>query len=103
MGVIDYTVYCQTKRRCLFPWKITSVGNPSCTFKEFFDTNIKPACTASSSSSSADPPQIILNEVYIGRAKDSLDLVDFDLIIEEVVPAFGRFVKFAVGHKEVSF
>ena len=52
---------------------------------------------------SADPPQIILNEVYIGRAKDSLDLVDFDLIIEEVVPAFGRFVKFAVGHKEVSF
>ena len=79
MGVIDYTIYCQTKRRS---WKITSVGHPSCTFKEFFETVIKPACTASTSS--ADPPQIVLNEVYVGKAKDSLDSVD--LIIDEVVP-----------------
>ena len=35
---------------------------------------------------------------YIGKAKDS---VDFELIIDEVVPVFGHFVKFAVGHKEV--
>ena len=99
MGVIDYTVYCQTKRRSIIPWKITSVGHPSCTFKEFFATVIKPACTASTSS--ADPPQIVLNEVYVGKAKDSLDSVDFDLIIDEVVPVFGHFVKFAVGHNEV--
>ena len=36
-------------------WRITSVGHPSCTFKEFFENIIKPASTASTSS--ADPPQ----------------------------------------------
>ena len=43
LGVIDYIVYCQTKRRCILPWKITSVGHPSCIFKKFFETIIKHA------------------------------------------------------------
>ena len=45
-------------------------------------------------------PHGLLNEVYayIGNAKDSLDSVDFELIIDEVVLVFGHFVKFAVGH-----
>lgn len=98
MGVIDYAVYCQTKRRNILPWIITSVGNPSCTFRKLFETVIKPACTASTSS--ADTPQIVLNEVFIGKAKDSLDSVDIDLIIDEVVPVFGHFMKLAVGHNE---
>lgn len=99
MGVIDYTVYCQTRRRTILPWKITSVGHPSCTFKEFFASVVKPACSASTSS--ADPPQIVLKEVYVGKSKDSLDSVDAHLVINEVVPVFGYFVKFTVGHNEV--
>lgn len=86
MGIIDYAVYCQTKRRNLLPWKITSVDHPSCTFKEFFETIVKPACTASTST--ANPPEIVLNEMYVGKGKDSLDSVDCDLIIDVVVPVF---------------
>ena len=95
MGVL-FTA--RLKEGAFYLGKFTSVGHPSCTFTEFFETIIKPASTASTSS--ADPPQIVLNEVYIGKEKDSLDSVDFELIIDEVVTVFGHFVKFAVGHKE---
>ena len=51
----------------------------------------------------ATPLSALLSEVYIGKVKESLDHVDPDLIIEEVVPVFGPFVKFAVEEKEVGF
>ena len=95
MGIINYTVYCRTARRVIVPWKITAVGQPSFTFRHFFDAVVKSQCTASTSTTS-NPPECLLSEVYIGKAKESLDHVDPDLIIEEVVPVFRPFVKFAV-------
>ena len=58
---------------------------------------------ATSTSTTSNPPECLLSEVYIGKVKESLDHVDPDLIIEEVVPVFGPFVKFAVEEKEVGF
>ena len=88
------SVYCQTKRRCILPllWAILPALSRS-------SLKLSSSLLALASTSSADPPQVVLNEVYIGKAKDSLDSVDFELIIDEVVPVFGHFVKFAVGHK----
>ncbi len=37
MGIINYTIYCQTARRVIVPWKITAVGQPSFTFRHLFD------------------------------------------------------------------
>ncbi len=41
MGIISNTVYCQTARRVIVPWKITAVGQPSFTFRHFFDAVVK--------------------------------------------------------------
>ena len=41
-----------------------------------------------------------LSEVFVGQAKDHLDLVDPDLVIAEVVVVFGRCVNYTV-EKEV--
>ena len=70
MSVINYVVYCQTARRTIVPWRITAVGQPAFTFRQFFDTVVRPECVTCTSNHS---PAVVLSEVF---AKESLDLVD---------------------------
>ena len=37
--------------------------------------------------------------MFVGKAKDSLDLVNSDLVILEVTPIFGPFVKYTVDQQ----
>ncbi len=39
---------------------------------------------------------LILTGVFVGKSKDSMDSVDCDLNIDEVVLVFGPFLKYAV-------
>ena len=71
-------------------WRIASVNPPS-TLRSFFSGQVQDLCEQSDE----------LSEVFIGQAKDHLDLVDPDLVIAEVVAVFGRFVKYTVEKEEV--
>ena len=59
---------------------------PSLSFKDFYLTEAAPQCQSSSNCT--------LSDVFVGRTKDSLDRVDAELVIPEVIAIFGPFVKF---------
>jgi hypothetical protein len=92
MSIINYAVYHQAKKRTILPWKITSVSPPSTTFGSFFLSEVRPLL--------CQEAQCLLSEIYVGKGKDILDSVSSELVIAEVVPLFGPFVKFAVGEME---
>ncbi len=79
MSIINFTVFCNTTKQTLLPWKITSVHPQSQTFKAFYESTKFPRTT--------------LCQSYVGKSKDCLDLVDPSLIILEVASVFGSFVK----------
>lgn len=76
------------------PWKIAAVGQPSFTFRQFFDAVVKLQCTTS------NHDWCLLSQVFIGKAKETLDSVDQELIISEVVPIFGPFIKYTIEQEE---
>lgn len=86
MSIINYCVYCTTKKSLILPWKITPVHPPSLTYSAFFHSDVAKQC----------PQESMLSNVYVGKSKDALDLVDGSLVVLEVGPLFGQFVKFAV-------
>ena len=90
MSILNFTVYNRSTKKTVLPWPITGVHPPSLTFLQMFD-QLKPKLPAS----------IDLAEVYVGRAKDSLDMVDPLMVILEVTALFGPFAKFAVAEREV--
>ena len=69
-----------------YSWRIASVNPPSSTFRSFFSGQVQDLCERSDE----------LSEVFVGQAKDHLDLVDPDFVIAEVVAVFRRFVKYTV-------
>lgn len=88
--MINYAVYCQKKQRAILQWRITSIS-PSLSFRNFFETVVK---------SQICDRENLLTGVFVGKSKDSLDSVDYDLNIDEVIPVFGPFVKYAVDQIE---
>ena len=91
MAMINYAVYSESSRRMLLSWRIASVNPPSSTFRSFFSVQVQDLCERSDEQS----------EVFVGQAKDHLDLVDPDLVIAEVVAVLGRFVKYTDEKEEV--
>ena len=65
------------------PWQISTVHPQSLSFQGFWSRELVSKC-----------PDRTLSQVYVGKAKDSLDLVDLNLVILEVAAVFGRFVKY---------
>ena len=96
MGVINYAVYCHSKLRTILPWRIASVG-PSSSFRNVFQTVVMSRVHEECESLL----HLSLSEVFVGKSKDSLDVVDSDLNIDEVIPIFGPFVKYAVDEEKV--
>ena len=52
------------------PWQISTVQPHSLMFQDFWTKELVPRC-----------PDQTLSQVYIGKAKDCLDLVELDLVI----------------------
>ena len=65
MSFINYMVYCSTSKRALMLWQISTVHPHSLTFQDFWTKELVPKCLDRA-----------LSQVYIGKAKDSLDLVE---------------------------
>ena len=92
MTLINYSTYCLSKKNTILPWKISAVNQPLCTFKDFYESEIKQQCNDG----------CVLSQVFTGKTKDSLDIVDANLIITQVIPMFGPFVKFTIDQEKVS-
>ena len=89
--LINFTVYNKCTRKALLPWQISNVHPPSLTFRDHFHQELSERC----------PSDCSLSEVFVGKAKDALDLVNSDLVILEVTPIFGPYVKYTVDQQNV--
>ena len=63
--LVNYAVYSESRRRMFLSWRIASVNPPS-TFRSFFSGQVQDLCERSDE----------LSEVFVGKAKDHLDLVE---------------------------
>ena len=85
MGLLNFCVYCTSARRTLLPWKIAECPLPTFTFKQFYEEKV-----------GSEFSDRVLKQVFVGQTKESLDLVDHDLVVAEVLSVFGRYVKYNV-------
>ena len=60
------------------------------TFKQFYEEKV-----------GSEFSDRVLKQVFVGQTKEGLDLVDYDLVVAEVLSVFGRYVKYNV-EKEAS-
>ena len=86
MGLLNFCVYCASPRRTVLHWRIADCSLPTTTFKQFYDEHVV----------GCDYLQYVLKQAFVGHTKESLDLVDYDLSVAEVVSVFGRYVKYTV-------
>jgi len=96
-SIVNVIVFCKSTNRTLFPWQIAKIHPPSATFRSFFaeviSTKMAPRPDGTVGS---------ISEVFVGKRKDLLDLVDPDLQIIEVTPTFGHFIKYYVRDRPAS-
>ena len=76
MSILNFTVYRQTTRNTLLPWRIASLT------RCFFNNPVAPKFQEGNKD---------LVATHVGRGKDSLDAVHSDNGVAEVVPFFGPF------------
>ena len=73
----------------LMPWTITRF-NDSYSVLEFFYTSIKPRLDC----------DCLLSSAFVGQEKHLLDLVDVNLPLAAIIPAFGRYLQYKVNFKD---
>ena len=87
MGIVNYTVCCLSRRRTVIPWTISAVDPPSSTFRSFFAAQVQPHAQCVDST---------FSQAFTGKSKDSLDAVDPDLVINDVMQVFGPYLKYTI-------
>ena len=89
-GAAQFLCVMHFSKKSFLPWKIAECPLPTFTFKQFYEEKV--------GSKFSDQ---VLKQVFVGQTKESLDLVDYDLVVAEVLSVFGRYVKYNV-EKEAS-
>ena len=89
-GLVNACVFSEQNHRTLLPWTILQVSEPGYTFTDFFDVSVLPRIPGRSTTT------YVVNSVYVGPGKNSLDAVDVSLCVLPVISSFGRFVKYCV-------
>jgi len=81
--MLNYYVFCQTRKKTLVPWMIEALEPPNVTFRELLSTKV-------------DLDGLQLGKTFVGKSKDNLDPVTPDLVAADVIRTFGPFVKYFV-------
>ena len=68
------------------------VHNPEESFQSLFDKKIKPKIAMKVSQE--DAQNMTIENCYVGHAKNSLDITDPSLLVQEVVSIIGHYVKY---------
>ena len=95
-NIINVIVFCKSTNSTLLPWQIAKI-HPSATFRSFFTEVISKKMAPRHDGTVGS-----IAEVFIGKRKDLLDLVDPDLQINEVTPTFGQFIKYYMRDRSAS-
>ena len=84
LKMLNYHVYCQTRKKVLVPWTIEAINPPNLTFRQFLSNKV-------------DFEETELDQTFVGKSKDKLDLVSADLVAADVIQTFGPYVKYLVN------
>lgn len=79
--------------KMIYLWKISQAIGEGITIKSFYVNTIEPCLEKELKGA--------LIKAYLGKSKDSLDLIDLDIDIKDSVNAFGSFIKFIIGDRTV--
>ena len=88
MSLLNLCVYCTSARTTLLPWKIVECPLFTFTFKQFYEEKV--------GSQFSDR---VLKQVFFGQTNETLDLVDYDLVVAEVLFVFGRYKEVQCGER----
>ena len=75
------------KNIVLYPWKITSSLVSSVTIRGYYHDALE---------KNLKKPNLRLCKGYLGKSRESLDLIDLDINLQEAVESFGAFIKYVV-------
>ena len=81
--MLNYSVFCQTRKKTLVPWTMEALDPPNVTFRQFLSQKVR-----------LDVLQ--LDKTFVGKSKTNLDPVAPDLVVADVIQTFGPFVKYFV-------
>ena len=85
--LVNCIVVSANQNKVIYPWKITHATEDNISIKEFFLRNIRNSLE-----------NCVLVKAYLGKSKDSLDLIDLDIDLKSSVNSFGPFIKFVVDN-----
>lgn len=91
MALINVTVV--SERAILLPWKITSVYLGKESIQEFYERTLSGTEAVKSH---------LLSRAFLGSSKDSLDLIELNVELQQAIAMFGPFLKYVVTIKEGS-
>ncbi len=94
MGLLNYSVYCVSSRKTILPWRTADCSLPSLTFKQFYDQHVVDC--------DYFDPLYVLKQVFVGHSKENMDMVDYDIIVTEVISMFGWYLKYTVELPQVT-
>lgn len=77
-----------TVRSTIFPWKIISADLGKETLREFYERTL--------STGTENVELGNLSRAYLGKSKDSLDLIELDVELQQAISMFGHFLKYVV-------
>ena len=83
MVLVNVMVVFESKGSVLLTWEIMGMHNPEESFQSPFETRIKPKISAKLSQEDAE--NVTVEECYVGHMKNSLDVTDPSLLVQEVI------------------
>ena len=91
---MNLTVFSLKTKRTLLPWQISSLHPPTLTFQEMYYTQLKSINPAVSQYDHA--------QVYIGKAKDALDLAEPSMVVSEEHSLYEPLCIFCCSNEELT-
>ena len=86
MCLVNCCVVNVTTNRTIFPWSILSTGDSGVTVRQFYEEKV-----VNQLKSTGD---VELEAAFLGKSKESLDIIDLSLSLDSAVPLFGPFLRY---------
>ena len=96
--IVNVIVHCRRTSSTLLPWQIAKIDPPTATFRSFFNDSIATKMALGG----YDGRNRALSQVFVGKTKELMDLVDPDLVAVEVTSTFGPYIKYYLDANDES-
>ena len=84
--LVNCCVVNVTTNRTIFPWSILSTRDSGVTVRQFYEEKV-----VNQLKSTGD---VELEAAFLGKSKESLDIIDLSLSLDSAVPLFGPFLRY---------